>query len=82
MLLKPWEIIGVIILLGPLALTSICLAIVMIHTGIEELLRKAPDPAYRMEMDLRQYIEELKEMMKLRDFTSHPKWIKPSLERT
>jgi len=37
----------------------------MIHTGIEELLRKAPDPAYRMEMDLRRYIEEIKGIMKL-----------------
>ena len=55
--------IGVIILLGPLALTSICLAITMIHTGIEELLRKAPEPAYRMEIDLRRYIEEVKEMI-------------------
>ena len=67
MLLKPLEIIGVIILLGPLALTSICLAIFMIHTGIEELLKKAPDPAYRMEMDLRRYIEEVKGIMKLQD---------------
>ena len=55
--------IGVIILLGPLALTSICLAITMIHTGIEELLRKAPEPAYRMEIDLKRYIEEVKEMI-------------------
>ena len=53
--------IGVIILLGPLALTSICLAITMIHTGIEELLRKAPEPAYRMDVNLCQYIEEVKE---------------------
>jgi hypothetical protein len=42
----------------------------MIHTGIEELLGKAPEPAFRMEMDQRRYIEELKEMMKLKDFTS------------
>lgn len=70
MLLEPWEMIGVIILLGPLALTSICLAITMIHTGIEELLGKAPEPAFRMEMDLRRYIEEVKERMKLQDFTS------------
>ena len=74
--------IGVIILLGPLALTSIYLAITMIHTGIEELLGKAPEPTYRMEMDLRRYLEDVKEIMKLQDFTSHPKWIKPSLERT
>ena len=60
-----WEMIGVIILLGPLALTSICLAITMIHTGIEELLGKAPDPAYSMEMDLRRYIEEVKEKIRL-----------------
>jgi len=82
MLLEPWEMIGVIILLGPLALTSVCLAITMIHTGIEELLKKSPDPAYRMEMDLKRYIEEVREVIKLRDFTSHPKWIKPSLEKT
>ena len=63
MLLEPWEIIGVIILLGPLALTSICLAITMIHTGIEELLRKAPDPAYRIGMNLKRYIEEVREMI-------------------
>jgi len=68
--LEPWEIIGVIILLGPLALTSICLAISMIHTGIEELRKKASEPAYSMEMDLRRYIEELNEIMKLQDFTS------------
>jgi len=37
----------------------------MIHTGIKELIRKAPEPAYRMDMDLRRYIEEVKEMMKL-----------------
>ena len=55
--------IGVIILLGPLALTSICLAITMIHTGIEELLRKAPEPAYRMDVNLSRYIEEVKEMI-------------------
>jgi len=35
----------------------------MIHTGIEELLRKAPEPAYRMDIDLRRYIEEVKEMI-------------------
>ncbi len=58
-----WEILGVIILLGPLAFTSICLAITMIHTGIEELLRKAPEPAYSMEIDLKRYIEEVKEMI-------------------
>jgi len=37
----------------------------MIHTGIEELLRKAPEPAYSMEMDLRRYIEEVKEKIRL-----------------
>ena len=61
---------GVIILLGPLDLTSICLAIIMIHMGIEEFLRKAPEPAYRMEINLRRYIEEVKEIMKLHNFTS------------
>jgi len=60
-----WEIIGVGILAGPLILTSLCLAIVMIRTGIEELLKKAPEPAYRMDMNLSRYIEEVKEMMKL-----------------
>lgn len=53
--------IGVLSLLGLLVLTSICLAITMIHTGIEELLRKAPERAYKMDMDLRRYIEEVKE---------------------
>ena len=42
----------------------------MIHTGIEELRKKASEPAYSMEMDLRRYIEELNEIMKLQDFTS------------
>jgi hypothetical protein len=57
-------LIGVIILLGPLALTSTCLAISMTRTGIEELLGKAPEPAYRTEMNLRQYIDEVKEMIR------------------
>jgi hypothetical protein len=35
----------------------------MIHTGIEELLRKAPDPAYRIGMNLKRYIEEVREMI-------------------
>jgi hypothetical protein len=39
----------------------------MIHTGIEELFRKAPEPVYMMEMDLKRYIEEVKELMKLQD---------------
>jgi len=64
-LMELWEIIGVGILAGPLILTSLCLAIVMIRTGIEELLKKAPEPAYRMDMNLSRYIEEVKEMMKL-----------------
>ncbi|MFX0204059.1 MAG: hypothetical protein ACFFCW_48795 [Candidatus Hodarchaeota archaeon] len=66
--MEPWEIIGVIILLGPLALTSVYLAIFMIHTGIEELFKTAPEPAHRLEMDLKRYIEEVKEMMKTQDF--------------
>ncbi len=58
-----WEIIGVIILAGPLITTSLCLAITMIHTGIIELLGKAPEPAYRMDVNLSRYIEEVKEMI-------------------
>ena len=54
--------IGVIILLGPLALTSICFAITMIHTGMKNF-RKAPEPAYRIEIDLIRYIEAVKEMI-------------------
>jgi hypothetical protein len=42
----------------------------MIRTGIEELLRKAPEPAYRMDMDLSRYIEDVRATMKQRDFTS------------
>jgi BioD-like phosphotransacetylase family protein len=60
------EIIGVIILLGPLASTSVFLEIFMIRTGVEEFLRKALEPAYRMEMDLKRYIEEVKEMINQR----------------
>ena len=70
MSLEPWEMIGVIILLGPFVLTCTFLAISMIRTGIEELLRKAPEPAYRMDMDLSLYIEDVRATMKHRDFTS------------
>jgi hypothetical protein len=62
--MEPEEIIGVIILFGPLTMTGICLAISVIRTGIEELLRKAPEPAYKMDMDLSRYIDEVKETMK------------------
>jgi len=62
-LLELWEIIGVSILAGPLILTNICLAICMIHTGIEEWLGKAPEPAYEMEIDLKRYIQDVKALI-------------------
>jgi hypothetical protein len=37
----------------------------MIRTGIEELLRKAPEPTYRMDMDLRRYIDKVIENVQL-----------------
>ena len=58
-----WEIIGIIILAGPLITTSLCLAISMIRTGIEELLDKTPETAYSMDINLKRYIEEVKEMI-------------------
>jgi hypothetical protein len=55
--------IGTIILLGPLALTSIILAITMIHIGIEDFFGKPQKPTTSKDDELRRYIEEVKEMM-------------------
>jgi hypothetical protein len=75
-LLNIWEILGILILAGPLLVTLIALTYVYVRTGIEELVGRTKEPAFEMEMDLSKYIMTNRELKKYVDELAHQRTFK------